>query len=282
MRHQTASPMIPLFIEWNPSPEFFHIGIFPVRYYSLCMTAGLFSAAIPAWFIFKKRGFLFNDFLSLFYYVFFGGFIGARLGHCLFYEPYYFLAHPWEILLPFTYQDGIFHIRGYEGLASHGGLIGVLVALTLFCYRKQMNMVRLLDDMAIVTPLCAAFIRIGNLMNSEMVGKETSLPWAFRFLRLDTLPRHPSQLYEAAGYLILFCINLLIYRKWGHRLKTGFYFGFNLIGVFLFRFLVEFTKESQAYWENNLPLNMGQMLSIPCILCGLYFIFHYKPRTTLF
>ncbi|RMI24689.1 MAG: prolipoprotein diacylglyceryl transferase, partial [Calditrichaeota bacterium] len=195
---------------------------------------------------------------QLFIYVFIGTLVGARLGHCLFYDPGYYLSHPLEILQVWK-----------GGLASHGAAIGILVALYLYARpKKDITYLWILDRVVIVVALAGFFIRLGNLFNSEIYGKPTSVPWAFIFSRVDEQPRHPTQLYEALAYLGIFVFLYRLYFQKSVRQRSGFLFGLFLVTVFGFRFLVEFLKEYQSPWEANLPLDMGQILSIPLVIAG--------------
>ena len=200
-----------LYINWNINPTI--INGFPLGYYSLLFVGGLCLCAFIIKKIFDKENIPESTYYTLFYCCFWGIAIGARLGHCLFYEPTYYLHHPLEMILPFSFEDGKFVFIGYQGLASHGGTIGLMIALILFSKKTRMSVVKVLDYIAIVAPLGACFIRIGNLMNSEIIGKETDVPWAFVFERVDFSPRHPAQLYEAIAYLSFFFLILYIYRK---------------------------------------------------------------------
>lgn len=202
--------------------------------------------------------------------------VGARLGHCLFYQPDYYLKYPLEILLPFSWESGTFRFTGYRGLASHGGAIGLIIAVLLFYRKTGIHFLRVFDYIAIAAPLGGTFIRLGNLMNSEIIGNPTNLPWAFIFTRVDRIPRHPAQLYEAIAYLTFFLLVFMIYNKRGKTLKRGFLFGLVLILIFTFRFFIEFLKKEQVDFEKGLMLNMGQWLSIPFILVGGYLVFFYK------
>lgn len=159
---------------------------------------------------------------------------------------------------------------GYEGLASHGGTIGLIVALYLYYRRTRLNLWQVLDNIAIATPITACFIRLGNLMNSEIIGKVTDVPWAFIFERVDKMPRHPGQLYEAIAYFLFFFVGLWFYRKRPQRVGTGFFFGLCLTLIFTFRFFIEYTKDIQVDFESGMLLNMGQILSIPFIAIGIY------------
>jgi prolipoprotein diacylglyceryl transferase len=267
-----------LFIKWNVDPEI--IKGLSLGYYNLLFVGGLFLSAYIIKKIFDEKNISESIYLNLFYYSFFGIVIGARLGHCLFYQPEYFLNHPLEIILPFSFENGKFIFTGYRGLASHGGTIGLIIALFLFSKKTKMNIVQILDYIAIVAPLGGCFIRLGNLMNSEIIGKETNVPWAFIFERVDFIPRHPAQLYEAIAYLSFFLLSFFLYRKRAKTIKPGFLFGLALTQIFLFRFFIEFLKERQVDFENSMYLDMGQLLSIPFILIGLYFIFMYKNNSS--
>lgn len=267
-----------LHVIWNPNEIAFRIGSFGFRWYSLCWLIGL----ILAYYIVKK---LYKDqkikdeyFDPLFIYCFLGILIGARLGHCLFYEPDYFLSsfnHVIEMFLPIhKMADGSWKFTGYEGLASHGGTIGLMIALFLYYKRTHVSLWQVLDNIAIATPVTACFIRLGNLMNSEIIGKVTDLPWGFYFLQagpnLATQPRHPGQLYEAIAYFIFFFIGWYLYKKRPEKVGSGFFFGLCLTLIFTARFFIEFTKINQVDFENNLPLDMGQLLSIPFIILGIW------------
>lgn len=278
-----------LFINWNPNPIFFHIGGFGIRYYGLLWAVGIFLAYYIVHWEFRNQKISEKTFEPLFFYCFFGILIGARLGHCFFYEPERFLTSMngiIEMILPIEIYPNGWKFTGYMGLASHGGTIGLMIALWMYCRRKKMHFVDLLDMIAVATPICACCIRMANLMNSEIVGKITNVSWAFVFERLaqdpkiinPLLPRHPAQLYEAIAYFIFFIIIILLYRKYHNTLHRGFYFGLCLSLIFTFRFFVEFLKEDQVRFEQNMPLNMGQLLSIPFILIGLYFIFFYEKN----
>ena len=258
-------------IHWNPEIFALHIGSFGVRWYSLCWAIGLFSVYLLEHKLFKEQRIPEEKFDPLVYYCFFGILIGARLGHCLFYEPSYFLAHPLEMILPMK-QDalGDWHYTGYEGLASHGGTLGLMIALWLYVRHSGVKLLTVLDNIAIVTPICACAIRMGNLMNSEIIGKVTDVPWAFIFERVDMLPRHPGQLYEALCYALFFGIHWYFYRRRPERVGTGFFFGLCLFLIFTARIFIEYTKENQVDFENGMAFNMGQILSVPFVLLGLW------------
>lgn len=263
-------------IFWNPSVEAFSVGPFSVRWYGLCWCIGLALSYMTAYYLYKKQKIAEDKFEPLFLYCFVGIIVGARLGHCLFYEPAYFLAHPLEIVLPMK-QDpaGIWRFTGFAGLASHGGTLGLMVALWLYVRKTKINLMRVLDNIGIATPIAACFIRIGNLMNSEIVGKFTQSDYGFVFVHNgDLLPRHPAQVYEALAYLLIFFIGIALYRRSPQKVGTGYFFGWCLASIFAFRFIVEFCKEVQEPWEVQMQqligLDQGQLLSIPFLLLGAY------------
>ena len=260
-----------LFITWNPDIVAFSLGAFAVRWYSLFWCLGLLGVYLLMHRLYRQQKLGEEQFEPMFMYCFLGILIGARLGHCLFYEPGYYLSHPMEMLLPIRNVPGEgWTFTGYEGLASHGGTLGLMIALWFYAKRVKLNIMRVLDNVAIVTPICACAIRLGNLMNSEIIGRPTDVPWAFIFERVDMLPRHPGQLYEAICYAIFFFGGWFFYRHKPQRVGTGFFFGLCLFMIFLSRIFVEYTKENQEAFEEGMLLNMGQLLSIPFVLLGLY------------
>ena len=262
------------YIVWNPSLEAFSIGSFSFRWYSLCWLVGLLLAYLIVKRLYKEQKIKDELFDPLFIYCFLGILIGARLGHCIFYQPDYFLTSFKgfvEMLLPIHFKaDGGWKMTGYAGLASHGGTAGLMLALWLYCKRTKLSLWTVLDNIAIATGTTACFIRLGNLMNSEIIGKATDLPWAFIFEKVDPLPRHPGQLYEAIAYALLFIIMWALHKKWPQKIGTGWYFGFCLTYIFTFRFFIEYTKEVQEAFEEGMMLDMGQLLSIPFIVIGLF------------
>ena len=255
-------------IYWNVSPEIIKLGPISLRWYGLLFA----SAFVFGYWILLK---VYNlekkpqaDLEQLSIYVILGTVIGARLGHCLFYDPVYYLSHPIEI------------IKVWEGgLASHGAAIGIITAIYLLTKKqKDKTMLWILDRLVIVVALGGALIRLGNLFNSEIIGTPTDLPWAFVFVNASGLkdpltPRHPAQLYEAIFYFISFFILHFVYYKTEKKIKQGYIFGLFLILIFGFRFLVEFIKKEQSSFEIGMALDMGQLLSIPFIIAGLYFMF---------
>lgn len=261
-----------LSITWGPSPEIFSLGPIHIRYYSILFVSGfIIGYYIFLWFF--KREKLPTDILDILLYTLLGAtLIGARLGHCLFYEPEYYLANPIKIL------------KVWEGgLASHGGAVAILIAIWIFV-RKYGEKYKfdywwLFDRIGIATALAGAMIRLGNLMNSEIYGNPTDLPWGFIFtLRGETIPKHPTQLYEALSYLALFFLLMWMYKKYLPVIKRGTLFGIFLTVLFATRFLIEFVKEPQVSFEQGMALNMGQLLSIPFILFGLGLLFYSIKR----
>lgn len=255
---------------WNIDPELIHIGPIAVRWYGLFFAASfLIGYQIMEW-IYRTEKKPKEDLDSLLLHMFLGTILGARLGHCLFYEPTYYLSNPLEILK-------VWH----GGLASHGAVIGILFALYLFCRKHPAtNFVWLLSRMCITVALAGFFIRSGNFFNSEIVGRATDLPWAVVFKKIDNLPRHPAQLYEAFSYLLIFSMMFYSYFKLRTKINSYYLLGNFFIAVFGARFVIEFFKEPQVSFEASLPLDLGQLLSIPVILFGCYLVYRGKTKVT--
>ena len=268
------------YIVWDPDTVAFHIGSYGIHWYALWWIIGLVGAYFMVRWLYKDQKLRDEDFDPLFIYCFFGIIIGARLGHCLFYEPDYFLSsgkHIVEMFLPIRFMEGGgWKFIGYQGLASHGGTLGLMIALWLYWRKTHLNLWQVLDDIAIATPITACCIRLGNLWNSEIIGKVTDVPWAFIFERVDQAPRHPGQLYEAIAYFLFFFVGWYFYRQGKKKAGSGFFFGLCLTLIFTFRFFIEFTKDIQEPFEAGMPLDMGQILSIPFIILGLACIFGGK------
>lgn len=259
-------------IHWNVNPEIFRIGPVAVRYYGL-LWALSFYLGYMIFDRFVKREGLPEGFLdSLVVYTAIGTILGARIGHCLFYEPAYYLSHPIDILK--VWQGG---------LASHGAAVGIIIVIYLFSKKHKVSWTYVMDRVVITVALAGFLIRLGNLMNSEIYGVETSLPWGFIFERNgEVVPKHPTQLYEALSYLIFFFVLVFVYVKNNSKPSRGLLFGLFLVLVFTARFFIEFVKEPQVEFEKAMSLNMGQLLSIPLILAGVVFIvssFMNKDRT---
>ncbi len=271
-----------MYINWNPNVELFNLFGISVRYYGLLWCIGLaFAYYIVQW-QYRDKHLSEKTFEPLFFYCFFGIIIGARLGHCLFYQPDYYLAHPAEMILPVKFlPGGGWKFTGYEGLASHGGTLGLVISLYLYCRKMKMNYIDVVDMIALATPLTAGFIRLANLMNSEIIGVPTTMPWAFIFESVDLQPRHPAQLYEALFYIALFFVMLYLYKYHAKQLHRGFMFGMCIGFIFLFRIFVEFIKENQVPFEEAMTFNMGQWLSVPFVIAGFYFMFFYQRNVSL-
>jgi prolipoprotein diacylglyceryl transferase len=248
---------------WNASPEIFRLGPFRLRWYGLFFAGGFVAGyKIMAQF-YRREGRPVENLSSLFVYLLVGTIIGARLGHVLLYQPDYYLARPWEILMVWE-----------GGLASHGGFAGVVVAIYFYFKKyRDTSFLQLADRLAIPGSLAASLIRIGNFFNSEIIGTPSNAPWAIVFARIDNVPRHPAMLYEAGAYLLIFCLLYLAYWKTSIIQFPGRAFGTTLATGFLARFLIEFAKENQAPFENDMILNMGQLLSIPFIVTGIFLIY---------
>lgn len=268
------------YVVWNADPEIFSIGSLSVRWYGLFWALSFYLGYEILNRIYKREKVVQKDLDRLLVYIAIGAVVGARLGHCFFYDWDYYSQYPWEILKIW---------RG--GLASHGGAFGIILAMVL--YQKKGPSKPFLwttDRMLIVVALAALFIRLGNMMNHEIYGYVTDLPWGFKFIdNLDawkagreaiyTEPRHPSGLYEGFGYLSIFLSMLWMYFKKMDKLYEGFLSGYFLISLFAWRFLVEYVKEVQSPFEQNLIINMGQILSIPMVLFGIaVLVYVYKAK----
>ena len=261
------------FINWNVDPVMFHIGSFGLRYYSLGFLFAFLFGYLITYKMFQREKVSLKILDSLVVWIFVAILVGARLGHCLFYEPDYFCTseHWLEIFLPFDLNTG--HFIGYQGLASHGAAIAILLTIWLFCRNQKINGWWLLDRLVIVVALGGAFIRLGNLFNSEIYGVQTSLPWGFIFERNhETVPKHPTQLYESFSYFLIFLVCILVYVKKNGKLHNGRLFGWWLIALWGVRFLIEFVKEEQVEFEKGMVLDMGQWLSVPFIIGGIVLV----------
>ncbi|MGX8712167.1 MAG: prolipoprotein diacylglyceryl transferase [bacterium] len=255
-------------IHWNADPVMFNIGSFGLRWYSMGFLVAFLLGYYIMSRIFKREKVNPKHLDGLVVYMFLATLVGARLGHCLFYEPDYFLtsAHWTEIVWPFS--GGQF--TGFQGLASHGAAIGILTAMWLYWRKYGMNLWWLLDRMVIVIALGGAFIRLGNLFNSEIYGVQTDLPWGFIFDRNnETVAKHPTQLYESLCYFTIFAVCLWYYLRKKGSFKAGTLFGWWMVALFGVRILIEFVKNDQVDFEAGMVLNMGQLLSVPFVVAGL-------------
>ena len=246
---------------WQADPVLLDLGALQLRWYGLLFVGSFFLGMMIMKWIFKREGkdpSIVDDGMV---YLLVGAVVGARLMHCFAYEPAFYLAHPLEI---FKVWKG--------GLASHGGLIGVLIAAWLFAQKHRLSYLWLLSRVAIPGALVAAFIRLGNFFNSEIVGIPTEKPWAVIFSRIDMLPRHPVQLYESLAYFALFLLFLLLYLRIKPSLVTRLFPGLFFVLVFTIRFFLEYVKTKQADYQWDIPLSTGQVLSIPFIVLGFLWI----------
>ena len=260
-------------INWNVDSVIFWItDSFPLKYYGLLFVTGLILGYHIVKKIYAKENVPVENLDKILIYIIVGTVLGARLGHCFFYEPDYFLKNPIEILLPIKKIGDSYSFVGFRGLASHGGTIGVLIAVIVYCKKHKVNLLWQLDRIAIGVPVAAAFIRFGNFMNSEIYGKPTDGSWGVVFQKDDLIPRHPTQLYEAFSYLLIFAIVYFLYQSKVSQKGNGLIFGCFLVLLFTARFCIEYFKENQESFENQMPINMGQLLSIPFIIAGLILI----------
>lgn len=270
--------MLFLSIDWDPSIELFKIGSFAVRYYSLMFVIAFVLGLQIMKKIFNREGVSIEKLDSLFIYTVIATLLGARIGHFLFYDTAFLLSHPLEVLLPVRFNP--FQFTGYQGLASHGAAIGIIIAMYFYSKKViQKPMLWILDRIVVPVASGAIFVRIGNLMNSEIIGKPTNTDYGFVFKQLgEDFPRHPTQLYEALGYLITFIVLWYVYWKTDKREKLGYLFGLFMVFLWSVRLIVEFFKEAQVDQRGEWELNTGQLLSIPVILVGFYFMFRKSKK----
>jgi len=250
------------YFHWSIDPVFLHLGMLSIRWYGLLFVGGLLIGSHILRWIYKREGKDPSSIDDYLVYMIIGVIIGARLVHTLFYEPDYFLSHPIEILYIWK-----------GGLASHGGMIGAIIATYLYAKRYGLDFIWLLSRLAIPAALASSLIRIGNFFNSEIIGiKAEGIPWAIVFEKVDMIPRHPSQLYEAIAYFIIFIILLLVYLQNSPKRSTKLLGGLYIVLVFSIRFILEFWKSRQADYILSSNLNVGQLLSIPFILVGIFWL----------
>ena len=251
------------FIHWNVSPEIFNLGPLSIRWYGLLFATGFLAGYYigERMFLSEKVNQKWID--TLFLYIIIATIVGARLGHVFFYGWDYYSQHPAEIIK-------VWH----GGLASHGGALGIIIAMLLYSkWVTKRNVLWTIDRIVVPTALVGAFIRMGNLMNSEIYGIETSLPWGFIFERNgETVAKHPTQIYEALAYLFSFAVLMFLYRRTRSKNREGLLTGVFFVFIFLARFLIEYIKEDQEAFEADMALNMGQWLSVPFIIAGVYLI----------
>ncbi|MDD2413450.1 MAG: prolipoprotein diacylglyceryl transferase [Bacteroidales bacterium] len=256
------------FVIWDVNPVLVALGSLEVRWYGALLAGGFFLSYLTLGKIFKKEE-ISQEFLDKFAFnLVIWTIVGLRLGHVLFYEPAYYFANPLEILM--VWQGG---------LASHGAVIAIISYILYFTHKNKIPVLWLFDRVAAVIPIAAGLVRVGNLMNSEIYGTPTTVPWAFVFVRDDLLPRHPSQIYEALVYLSLFVFFLWYYKKLAGKIPAGRFTGIILAVIFTARFFIEFVKDIQVDFEASMFLNMGQWLSIPFVIIGIsLWIYSYQKK----
>lgn len=261
-----------LYIQWDINPDIFTIPFLdhPVRWYGFSWAVGFLVSQYLMTYIYKKEGRLEKEVDLMTLYIVLGTLLGARLGHVLFYDPVYYFQHPLSIL---AIWEG--------GLASHGGGIGIFLSAYLFTRKTQVSYLWFLDRLVIPAAFMGALIRLGNLMNSEMIGIPTDVPWAFIFTAIDDVPRHPAQLYEALYCLVLFCMAVFYWKRNIGKVGEGFMLGWFLILLFTLRFFDEFLKVNQVEFEDSMIFNMGQLLSIPYILIGIVLVVRSSRKKEL-
>ncbi len=261
-------------IVWDVSPALLDLGSFQIRYYSILFALAFIIGYFIVKRFYKNEDIPVSELDSLTVYVVLGGLIGARLGHCIFYDWEYYSNNLLEIILPVSFNPS-FQFTGFQGLASHGGAIGIIISLLIFQKKStKKSFFWVIDRVAVPTGFAGALIRLGNLMNSEIYGHHTDLPWGIIFARNgETLPSHPTQLYEAFFYIITSIVLLRLYKVEKFRNARGFLLGVFFIMIFTARFFIEFVKEDQVAFEHGMALNMGQTLSIPVVLVGIFLVF---------
>lgn len=264
------------YIVWNIDPRIIPNFDF-LRWYSLFWVVGILGAFQVMVVIFKKEQLSQSKLDILALYVIFGIILGARFGHVLFYDPIHYWNNPIEIL-PIRIEPH-FQFVGLAGLASHGGVIGALIGLYLYNRKYKGDYLWILDKLTIAAALLGGFIRLGNLMNSEIIGIPTSVPWAFVFTNIDNVPRHPSQLYEAIFYFGIFALLFGLWKSGKLVQYKGLLFGLGIALIFVQRYLIEYVKENQVVFEKGMFLNMGQVLSVPMVLVGIVFIVRSTKRS---
>lgn len=260
-------------ITWNVDPEIISIGSLVLRWYGLMWALGFLVGYSIEEKVYAREGLPEEKMEKLFLYMLIGTILGARLGHCFFYDWSYYSNHLLEVLYVWK-----------GGLSSHGGACGILLALYIFSNKVvHKSYMWVMDRIVLAVAFCGACIRFGNLMNHEIYGHATDLPWAFQFITnihawqqgaepIYSAPSHPTQIYEMLYCLITFAVVMFLYWKTNARKYEGFIFGVFLIGVFLTRFLLEFIKNNQETFEESMALNMGQLLSVPLIVWGVYLL----------
>lgn len=262
------------YITWTVDPVLLHLGPLEIRWYGLLWALGFIIGYNIEAKIYEREGMTEEQMEKLFFFMLFGTIIGARIGHCFFYDPWYYSAHLSEVLQVWK-----------GGLSSHGGACGILLSLWIFSkYIAKKSFIWVMDRIVVPVAVCGACIRLGNLMNHEIYGHATDVPWAFEFIRnihqwqrgadpIFSAPSHPTQIYEVLYCLVTFAVIFFLYWRTNARKFEGFIFGVFLEGIFLTRFLLEFIKNSQESFEEDMIINMGQILSLPLVIWGIYLLF---------
>lgn len=264
-------------ITWNPDPIIIEFGGFALRWYSMLFATGFIIGFFILRQQFQKEDVSMEVLDKMLLYSVVGTILGARIGNCLFYDFAYFSKHPLEILLPFKFSPQ-FEFTGYRGLASHGAMLGLLLAYWLLSRKTGKSILWFLDKGALVAGLCLASIRMGNFMNSEIVGAPTDLPWAFIFPKVDDIARHPVQLYGFVVYLSLFFFTLAYHKKVFGKVKDGHVFAVFLFLLGILRFCMEFIKKHYVFDPDSI-INMAQLLSLPMILIGVILAWNTRNKT---
>lgn len=271
--------MILDYIIWNTDPVLFRIGNFAVRWYSVLLVLSFYISYLFVDHIFEREHFSKTTMHTFGIFIIAGMLLGGRLVHCLFYEPEYYLKFPLDIIKPWRGELGNgAKFVGYRGMSGHGSVIGIILGIVINAVRTKTSMIWMIDRIAIFGPLIGLFVRVGNLFNSEILGTNSALPWAFIFKRVDNIPRHPVQLYEAFSYLIIFIVCWEYYKRKAGSEKPGAILGLVLVLVYISRFILEFFKEDQSRIESTMNLNMGQILSIPFIIIGILLLLRPVKR----
>lgn len=253
---------------WNVDPVLISLGPITIHWYGALFASAIFAGLYYMKWVFSLENRKAETLDNLLMYVVLGIIIGARLGHCFFYDPDFYFANPLKIL---AIWEG--------GLASHGGGLGAILATWLFCKRNNLNTLWLLDRLAIATAVFGIFVRSANFVNSEILGHPSDVPWAIVFERVDTLARHPAQLYEAMAYLLIAVVLTVLYRSTAIKERIGALLGLFLILTFSARFIIEFFKQQQASYTLESALNTGQMLSIPFFFIGIFLFVRAKQSS---
>ncbi len=256
-------------IVWDASPILFSFGSFEIRWYGLLFALSFYFGLSLMQFMYKRENIIPLDIDKCLTYIMVGVVVGARLAHCIFYDPTYYFSHPVDVL------------KVWEGgLASHGGGVGLLIGLWLYCKQSQTeSMFWMMDRLSLTILLGGSLIRFGNFMNSEIIGTPANVPWAIVFAHYDNVPRHPVQLYESGVYLMLFVILFLIYLKTDIARRAGMMMGFCMTGIFASRICLECFKERMASYDLAIGLSVGQMLSIPFLIVGIVLLYRGSKKT---